>query len=316
MTTLTVMAPTSLERLVSHKVLGEGGYGQVKLACDLVSKRWFAVKGVRKSSIIVSRDVMIEKRVLEIAAGGNFCTRLYSTFQTPSHLYYVMDFLSGGCLDDYIYKNGKLPLATTTFIAAEIVCGLQYLHGKGIVHRDLKPDNILLTGEGHIKICDFGLAVSEMFGDRTAEGMAGTTGYIAPEMLNRSRYNAAIDWWALGIIIFQMSTGKLPFSNNGSTVLVSAVLNNMLTFPDCLSPDTEAQRKAFQQITIALHNAGVKFKWGFPVKLLITRNRVMTALLTPRMTDLNSSNFGTVSETSENCLPKSPPYHLQVPVNP
>ncbi|KAM8966315.1 protein kinase C delta type-like [Pelodytes ibericus] len=145
MTTLTVMAPTSLERLVFHKVLGEGGYGAVALACDLVSKRCFAVK-------------------------------------------------------------------------IEIVCGLQYLHGKGVVHRDLKPDNILLTGEGHIKICDFGLAVSEMFGDRRTEGMFGTTGYHAPEMLNSRTYNAAIDWWALGIIVFQMSTGKFPFSNNAQTL--------------------------------------------------------------------------------------------------
>ncbi|KAM8977637.1 protein kinase C delta type-like [Pelodytes ibericus] len=227
------MAPTTLERLIFHKALGEGGYGKVQLACDLVSKRWFAVKSVSKSTIINCEDVLIEKRVLEIAAGSNFCTRCFSTFQTPSHLYYVMEFLCGGSLYDFMKKNGPLPLATTTFIAAEIVCGLQYLHGKGVVHRDLKPDNILLTGEGHIKICDFGLAASDMNGDRRAKGIIGTTGYIAPEMTNFRRYNAAVDWWGLGIILYQMATATHPFSFNGST-------NRRVTFPDCISRDTKA----------------------------------------------------------------------------
>ncbi|KAM8972145.1 protein kinase C delta type-like [Pelodytes ibericus] len=209
------MAPTTLERLVFHKALGEGGYGKVQLACDLVSKRWFAVKSVSKSTIINCEDVLIEKR------------------QTPSHLYYVMEFLCSGSLYDFMKKNGPLPLATTTFIAAEIVCGLQYLHGKGVVHRDLKPDNILLTGEGHIKICDFGLAASDMNGDRRAKGIIGTTGYIAPEMTNFRRYNAAVDWWGLGIILYEMATATHPFSFNGST-------NRRVTFPDFISRDTKA----------------------------------------------------------------------------
>ncbi|CAH2307023.1 kinase C theta type-like [Pelobates cultripes] len=97
------------------------------------------------------------------------------------------------------------------FFAAEIVCGLQYLHAKGIIHRDLKPENILLDSVGHLKIADFGLALEGMFGRKTATEYAGTPGYIAPEMIQGRRYNCAVDWWAFGVILYKMATGESPF---------------------------------------------------------------------------------------------------------
>ncbi|XP_031747548.1 protein kinase C delta type-like [Xenopus tropicalis] len=104
------------------------------------------------------------------------------------------------------------------FYSAEIICGLQYLYSIGIVHRDLKPDNILLDQEGHIKIADFGLAAYNMFGNKTARGRAGTRGYMAPEVLQMKKYNAAADWWSLGVIIYQMATHTLPFYGGQSAV--------------------------------------------------------------------------------------------------
>ncbi|XP_041440936.1 protein kinase C delta type-like [Xenopus laevis] len=100
-----------------------------------------------------------------------------------------------------------------SFYSAELICGLQYLHSLGIIHRDLKPENILLTCEGHVKIADFGVAAEEVFGHNTIRGKTGTCWYMAPEMLANKKYNAAIDWWAFGIILSEMAIGRSPFDD-------------------------------------------------------------------------------------------------------
>uniref|UniRef100_A0A803JHU3 Protein kinase domain-containing protein n=1 Tax=Xenopus tropicalis TaxID=8364 RepID=A0A803JHU3_XENTR len=126
--------------------------------------------------------------------------------------------------------------------AAEIVCGLKFLHERGIVHRDLKPENILLDSEGHVRITDFGLALLNMFGNQTATEYGGTPLYIAPEMQEEKPYNASVDWWALGVILYQMAFSAHPFNTQEIKELlnkkekklqfVSSVLHNDPEFPD------------------------------------------------------------------------------------
>ncbi|XP_041420020.1 protein kinase C delta type-like [Xenopus laevis] len=97
-----------------------------------------------------------------------------------------------------------------------MVVALQFLHSKGIIHRDLKPENILIDKDGHIKICDFGIAEENIIGQRRTIGLAGTPGYRAPEILSYEDYNAAVDWWSFGVTMYEMATGVLPFSASGS----------------------------------------------------------------------------------------------------
>ncbi|XP_040198370.1 negative regulator of the PHO system-like isoform X4 [Rana temporaria] len=141
-----------------------------------------AIKMISKSSMIADDpgSLIIERQVLEMAGGSPFCTRAYAAFQTEGHLFFVMDYLCGGDLFKVIYRHPALDIR---ILAAEMLCGLQYLHSRGVVHRDLKPDNVLLDSRGHIRLADFGLALTNMFGTRTETEAAGTYVYRAPESL-------------------------------------------------------------------------------------------------------------------------------------
>ncbi|XP_040203763.1 protein kinase C delta type-like [Rana temporaria] len=94
------------------------------------------------------------------------------------------------------------------FIAAELLCALQDLHGRGIIHRDLKPDNILLDGTGHVKLADFGISIVDVFGSKKVDSYCGTEDYMAPEIHQRKPYDATVDYYALGVILFEMATGE------------------------------------------------------------------------------------------------------------
>ncbi|XP_063312469.1 protein kinase C delta type-like [Pelobates fuscus] len=220
----------SLDRLTFHRVLGRGSYGKVLLASDNITKQNLAVKIVKKRVLLEEDEdsTLVERRVLEVAGGCPFLTEAHATFQTKDHLFFVMPYLNGGDLDAFIEKNGKLDIDIARFLAAEMVCGIQYLHKNGIIHRDLKPENILLDGKGHLKIADFGLAVESS----TCREYAGTPGYIAPEMLKKYRYNASVDWWSFGVILYKMVTGDNPFCcDESSNTITKSTLEDTPTYP-------------------------------------------------------------------------------------
>ncbi|XP_040271835.1 protein kinase C delta type-like, partial [Bufo bufo] len=114
-------------------------------------------------------------------------------------------------LDQFLRVKGRLDIPSARFYAAELVCGIQFLHSKGIIHRDLKPENILVAETGHIKITDFGLALDNMLGDRTATEYAGTKGYVAPEMLAKEEYGVGVDWYSFGVILNEMLTSECTY---------------------------------------------------------------------------------------------------------
>ncbi|KAM4045331.1 protein kinase C delta type-like [Anomaloglossus baeobatrachus] len=124
-----------------------------------------------------------------------------------------MEYLSGGSLESLIKKSGKLNIEITRFITAELICGLQFLHGHGIAHRDIKPANIMLDKDGHARIIDLGLAKDGLTASKKIYGRTGTFRYMAPEVLLEKSYTAAVDWWSLGIVVSKMSTGQSPFNN-------------------------------------------------------------------------------------------------------
>ncbi|XP_066430955.1 protein kinase C delta type-like [Eleutherodactylus coqui] len=205
----------------------------VVLAEDNSTRQKFAVKVIAKRSLLTEGEdrVMVERRVLQLASGSPFLLHGQFAFQTKDLVLLGMEYINCGDFDELLQRKGCLDSPCARFYAAELVCGIQHLHAKGIVHRDLKPDNILVTSAGHLKIADFGLAIEDIYGDRTASGYAGTPGFMAPEMLSGEEYNAAIDWYALGIILNIMVTSRSKYHRgrfNASNIEAKNIIKKLL----------------------------------------------------------------------------------------
>uniref|UniRef100_A0A8C5MMQ8 Protein kinase domain-containing protein n=1 Tax=Leptobrachium leishanense TaxID=445787 RepID=A0A8C5MMQ8_9ANUR len=141
-----------------------------------------------------------------------------------------MEYVQGGSLHDFLDKKHLLNLDESRFIAAELICGIQFLHSRGVIHRDLKPENTLMSREGHVKITDFGLAVVNIVGRNKVMGQCGTLEYMSPEVLGDKRYGFAADWWSLGVMICEMITGHYPFK---TTYTFKDYRRNVLTTLPC-----------------------------------------------------------------------------------
>ncbi|XP_008216835.1 titin isoform X2 [Nasonia vitripennis] len=220
------------------KVLGKGSFGKVLLAELRGTECVYAVKCLKKDVVLEDDDVectLIERKVLTLATRHPYLCHLFCTFQTESHLFFVMEYLNGGDLMFHIQKSGRFSEQRAKFYAAEIWSGLIFLHKKGIVYRDLKLDNVLLDFEGHIRIADFGMCKLQIFLDRTADTFCGTPDYMAPEIIKGLKYNQAVDWWSFGVLLYEMLTGQSPFSGCDEDELFWSICNERPFIPRYLS---------------------------------------------------------------------------------
>uniref|UniRef100_A0A1B8Y1X6 Protein kinase domain-containing protein n=1 Tax=Xenopus tropicalis TaxID=8364 RepID=A0A1B8Y1X6_XENTR len=209
--------PLDINNYKFHSELGQGGFGQVMLATFRPNKQLVAIKVLKKKSAKTNTyTITKEAYFLKISRGCAFLSHSYAVLQTELEAFFVLEYCSGKSMWDMIDCKGKLPMSSIMFYTAEMVVALQFLHSKGIIHRDLKPDNILIDKDGHIKICDFGIAEVGLIGKKKTSGLAGTPGYRAPEILSSEEYNAGADWWSFGATMYEMATGELPFPHSGS----------------------------------------------------------------------------------------------------
>lgn len=214
-------------------VLGKGNFGKVMLAESKKSKNLYAIKVLKKDFIIENDEVestRSEKRVFLIAMKHPFLTNLHSCFQTENRVYFVMEYVSGGDLMWHIQKDLFTP-RRAQFYAAEVLLALKYFHDNGVIYRDLKLDNILLTLSGHIKIADYGLCKEDMWYGKTTGTFCGTPEFMAPEILLEQKYGRAVDWWAFGVLIYQMLLGKSPFRGDDEDEVFDAILSDEPLYP-------------------------------------------------------------------------------------
>ncbi|KAL1900756.1 Serine/threonine kinase [Ceratocystis pirilliformis] len=216
-------------------VLGKGNFGKVMLAETKRSKRLYAIKVLKKEFIIENDEVesiRSEKRVFLIANRERhpFLTNLHACFQTETRVYFVMEYVSGGDLMLHIQRT-QFGTKRAQFYAAEVCLALKYFHENGVIYRDLKLDNILLSLDGHVKIADYGLCKEDMWYGSTTSTFCGTPEFMAPEILLDKKYGRAVDWWAFGVLIYQMLLQQSPFRGEDEDEIYDAILSDEPLYP-------------------------------------------------------------------------------------
>ncbi|XP_072102134.1 ribosomal protein S6 kinase alpha-5-like isoform X2 [Mobula birostris] len=214
-----------MENFELLKVLGTGAYGKVFLVRKVSGHdagKLFAMKVLKKASIVQKAKTMehtkTERHVLEQIRQSPFLVTLHYAFQTDAKLHLILDYVSGGEMFTHLYQRDHFSEADVRIYIGEIVLALEHLHKLGIVYRDVKLENILLDSEGHVVLTDFGLS-KEFVGNEAERtfSFCGTIEYMAPEIIrgSRSGHGMSVDWWSLGILMFELLTGASPFTLEG-----------------------------------------------------------------------------------------------------
>uniref|UniRef100_A0A8C3G414 protein kinase C n=1 Tax=Cyclopterus lumpus TaxID=8103 RepID=A0A8C3G414_CYCLU len=239
--TLNRKGPLSLQDFRLIAVLGRGHFGKVLLSEYKKTGTMYAIKALKKGDIVARDEVeslMCEKRIFEVVNLSHhpFLVNLFACFQTPEHVCFVMEYTAGGDLMMHIHTD-VFTEPRAVFYAACVVLGLQFLHDHKIVYRDLKLDNLLLDTDGYVKIADFGLCKEGMgFGDRTST-FCGTPEFLAPEVLTDTSYTRAVDWWGLGVLIYEMLVGESPFPGDDEEEVFDSIVNDEVRYPRFLSTE-------------------------------------------------------------------------------
>lgn len=221
------------------KVLGKGTFGKVILCREKATGRLYAIKILKKEVIIQKDEVshtLTESRVLR-STSHPFLISLKYSFQTAERLCFVMEYVNGGELFFHLSRERVFSEDRTRFYGAEIISALAYLHEENIIYRDLKLENLLLDKDGHIKIADFGLCKEDITYGRTTKTFCGTPEYLAPEVLEDNNYGRAVDWWGVGVVMYEMMCGRLPFYNRDHEVLFTLILMEEVKFPRTISSE-------------------------------------------------------------------------------
>eukprot|EP01103_Thecamoeba_quadrilineata_P019774 TRINITY_DN816_c0_g1_i1.p1 TRINITY_DN816_c0_g1~~TRINITY_DN816_c0_g1_i1.p1 ORF type:complete len:355 (+),score=50.43 TRINITY_DN816_c0_g1_i1:30-1067(+) len=226
------------------KVIGEGSYGIVRYATERATGKAYALKILEKSHIIKEKKakyVSTEKSILNKVRHPNVIT-LFRTFQDELRLYFVLEYCPNGEVRQIINQFGGLNQDCVRFYTAEMISAIEYLHSQHIIHRDLKPENMLFDENMHLKLIDFGTAKCL---ENESEGtlvktfsFVGTAEYVSPELLNDYPADYSSDLWALGCILFQLTSGRSPFKGETDYATFQLILSLTLEYPEDFPADT------------------------------------------------------------------------------
>lgn len=233
--------PLSIEDFDLLKVIGKGSFGKVMQVRKKDTGKIYALKSIRKAHIVNKMEVthtLAEKFVLS-RVNSPFIVPLKFAFQSSEKLYLVLSFINGGELFYHLQKARRFPLIRAKFYICELLSAIETLHSMNIVYRDLKPENILLDYQGHIALCDFGLCKINMKLDQKTNTFCGTPEYLAPELLLNKGYTRVVDFWTLGVLLYEMLTSLPPFYDEDVSIMYKKILEDPLIFPSDMDSVTK-----------------------------------------------------------------------------
>jgi protein-serine/threonine kinase len=233
---------TVLDDFILVRVIGKGSYGKVMLVRHKNDGTVYAMKMLRKDNVVKRNQVehtKTERHVLETVSHP-FIVNLVYAFQTPKKLYFVLEYCQGGELFFHLSRAGRFSEQRCRFYSSEILLAIEYLHKLAIIYRDLKPENVLLDGDGHVKLTDFGLSKEGIMDNFSAKSMCGTPEYLAPEIIEKKGHGKAVDWYSLGALMYEMLTGLPPFYTRDREKLFERIRRGELQYPQYIGPTVKS----------------------------------------------------------------------------
>ena len=224
---------------ILNRTIGTGTFGRVKLGKIKNEDKYVAIKILKKNKIIKFKQVdhiLNELKILSLI-DHPFIIKFDGFTQDPKYLYIILELINGGEMFTYLRKIGKFPENQSIFYAGQIVQIFEYLHSKNIIYRDLKPENILFDNKGYLKLVDFGFA--KICKGRTYT-LCGTPGYISPEIILNKGHGKPVDWWTLGILIYEMIAGIDPFNDEDTMAIYQKVIKCKIKFPSYFPSDAKS----------------------------------------------------------------------------
>jgi serum/glucocorticoid-regulated kinase 2 len=223
-------------------VIGKGSFGKVMQVRKRDTSRIYALKTIRKAHIVHRNEIThtLAERLVLAQVNSPFIVPLKFSFQSEQKLYLVLAFVNGGELFHHLQREQRFNEERSRFYSAELLLALEHLHELDVVYRDLKPENILLDFTGHIALCDFGLCKLNMKANDKTNTFCGTPEYLAPEILNGHGYNKTIDWWTLGVLLYEMMSGLPPFYDEVTDKMYEKILRDPLVFGPEIGGEAES----------------------------------------------------------------------------
>jgi serine/threonine protein kinase len=212
------------------KIVGTGSFGKVKLAKHKKEKIYRAIKMLQKSEILKLKQVdhIYSEYTLLQEIEHQFIVNLKGFTQDKKYIHLVLEYIPGGELFTVLRQVGMFPLSQAKFYAAQIIVVFDYLHSKNIIYRDLKPENILINIDGYLKVTDFGFAKRV---DGKTYTICGTPEYLAPEIILNKGHSKPVDWWTLGVLLYEMVVGVDPFNDDDPMGVYQKIIKGSVKFP-------------------------------------------------------------------------------------